>query len=324
MSFSEARSRTAGVRSAVTSTAGRSAPSLQRSAVMASMPVALVEMIVGDHDVGPQLAAAQGGLGLLQARRRSSTAQPQPVSRVVMPFRIAGSLSMHSTAMPASGAAAVGRGVALRRHRRQRGGHAAARPRTPSRGPAATAAGSGGRARARCAPRWRGPARARGPPGRPGRAAGTRWNTAFCLDGGMPSPVSQTSTAAARAGAGSRPGRGPCGVYLIALETRFCSSRRSSRRSERTVSEQGMKVRSQALLARHGLELQLELVEDVVDAEAGHLRLHRPGIEPRDVEQGASGSPRRPPARRRRSRPARRRRRLACAPPARWRRGARR
>ena len=36
----------------------------------------------------------------------------------------------------------------------------------------------------------------------------------------------------------------PVGVYLMALETRFCSRRRSRRRSERTVSEDGTKVRS--------------------------------------------------------------------------------
>ena len=43
-------------------------------------------------------------------------------------------------------------------------------------------------------------------------------------------------------GGGSRPARGPAVVYLTALETRFCSSRRSSRRSERTVSEHGTKT----------------------------------------------------------------------------------
>ena len=47
----------------------------------------------------------------------------------------------------------------------------------------------------------------------------------------------------------SRPSRGrqpistrPCGVYLIAFDTRFCNSRRSSRRSERTARVLGTKV----------------------------------------------------------------------------------
>ena len=44
----------------------------------------------------------------------------------------------------------------------------------------------------------------------------------------------------------------PCGVYLMALETRFWISRRSSRRSERTTSEHGTKVRSSRLLTASG------------------------------------------------------------------------
>ena len=56
----------------------------------------------------------------------------------------------------------------------------------------------------------------------------------------------------ARAGAGSRPARGPAGVYLMAFDTRFCSSRRSSRRSERTASEHGTKVSSSPLARASG------------------------------------------------------------------------
>ena len=79
----------------------------------------------------------------------------------------------------------------------------------------------------------------------------------------------------------------PFGVYLIALETRFCSSRRSSRRSERTASEQGTNLQLEALLARQRREFDLELAQHFVDAEADELRPHRAGVEPRNVEQRA-------------------------------------
>jgi hypothetical protein len=42
----------------------------------------------------------------------------------------------------------------------------------------------------------------------------------------------------------------PAGVYLIALETRFCKSRPNSRRSERTVSAHGMTLRTSPLAPR--------------------------------------------------------------------------
>ena len=79
----------------------------------------------------------------------------------------------------------------------------------------------------------------------------------------------------------------PFGVYLIALETRFCSSRRSSRRSERTASEQGTNIEFEALLARQRREFDLELAQQLVDAEADEFRPHRAGVEPRNVEQRA-------------------------------------
>ena len=44
---------------------------------------------------------------------------------------------------------------------------------------------------------------------------------------------------------------------------------------------------SQPLLARERRELDLELAQQLVDAEADDLRLHRAGVEPRDVEQRA-------------------------------------
>ena len=47
------------------------------------------------------------------------------------------------------------------------------------------------------------------------------------------------------------------------------------------------KGQRQALLARERRELDFELAHHLVDAEAGNLRSHRAGIEPRDVEQRA-------------------------------------
>ena len=79
----------------------------------------------------------------------------------------------------------------------------------------------------------------------------------------------------------------PAGVYLIALETRFCSSRRSSRRSERTTSEHGTKVSVEPLGRGQRREFELDLAHQFVDAEARELRPHRAGVEPRHVEQRA-------------------------------------
>ena len=77
----------------------------------------------------------------------------------------------------------------------------------------------------------------------------------------------------------------PLGVYLIALETRFCSNRRNRRRSDSTASEQGTNVQLQSPLLRERRELDLELAQQLVDAKAHDFRLHRAGIEPRNVEQ---------------------------------------
>ena len=79
----------------------------------------------------------------------------------------------------------------------------------------------------------------------------------------------------------------PEGVYLIALDTRFCTSRRSSLRSERTTSEQGMKVRSSPLAAAMRREFDFDLPHHFVDAETGEFRPHCAGVEPRNVEQRA-------------------------------------
>src|SRR5215813_12888714 len=60
----------------------------------------------------------------------------------------------------------------------------------------------------------------------------------------------------------------PVNVYLMALEMRFCSSRRSRRRSDRMRSEVGLKPEKK-----------------LVDSEAHDLGLHRAGVEPGDFEQ---------------------------------------
>ena len=75
----------------------------------------------------------------------------------------------------------------------------------------------------------------------------SRWNSrkiTFFFDAGMPSPVSYTSMRRLPPRCRQPTRTRPFGVYLIALETRFCNSRRSRRRSERMVSEQGTYRRS--------------------------------------------------------------------------------
>ncbi len=128
-------------------------------------------------------------------------------------------------------------------------------------------------------------ARARARRARPGRGAGTRGRRpsawmAGCR-GRYPTPRRAACPRSRRQPTSTR----PCGVYLMALETRFCSRRRSSRRSERTVSEQGTKASSRPFSRATGSNSSRSWFEDVVDAEARQLRLHRPGVEARDVEQ---------------------------------------
>ena len=143
------------------------------------------------------------------------------------------------------------------------------------------------RARARCARRSRARAQARAPPSRPDRADGIRGRSrassiAGCRDryrrrrcAGLPPPSRQPIRTR------------PCGVYLMAFEIRFCSSRRSSRRSDRTARVLGTKVSCESLLARERREFDLELAHQLVEAEGRNLRPHRAGIEPRNIEQRA-------------------------------------
>ena len=73
----------------------------------------------------------------------------------------------------------------------------------------------------------------------------------------------------------------------MALETRFCSSRRSRRRSDCTASERGTKVSSRPFSRAIGANSTSSWRRQLVDPEARDLRLHRAGVEPRDVEQRA-------------------------------------
>ena len=72
------------------------------------------------------------------------------------------------------------------------------------------------------------------------------------LDCGIPTPVSYTSMRRWSPRRRQPTSTRPSGVYLMALDTRFWISRRKSRRSERTTSLQGMKVRSSPLAAARG------------------------------------------------------------------------
>ena len=71
----------------------------------------------------------------------------------------------------------------------------------------------------------------------------------------------------------------------MALEMRFCKSRRRSLRSERTVNEEATKVDSRPLSRATGSNSRCSWPEQLLDAEARPLRLHRAGVEARDVEQ---------------------------------------
>ena len=79
----------------------------------------------------------------------------------------------------------------------------------------------------------------------------------------------------------------PCGVYLIAFETRFCkqAAQQPPVRAHRARARHEGEL--ETLLARERRELDFELAHQLVHAEAGNLRPHRAGIEPRDVEQRA-------------------------------------
>ena len=102
--------------------------------------------------------------------------------------------------------------------------------------------------------------------------------------------------------AGSRRATRPLGVYLMAFETRFCSSRRSSRRSERIVSERGDEDRVEALLAGDRLELDAQLAQN----SSSMRKLDIPASSRRNraarCRAARRGSPRRRRARRRRFR----------------------
>ena len=203
-----------------------------------------------------------------------------------MPSRIFGSLSMHSTSMSASWPTSTRCGSRARASRGSAGASGTSTEKCEPR-PGFECSSTGGRARARCARRSRGRGRGRAPPWRPGRAGGTRGRSRASSTAECRARCRRRRCAAGRRARRQPTSTRPCGVYLIAFETRFCSSRRNSRRSERTARVLGTKVEREALLARERRELDLELAHQLVDAEAGDLRPHRAGIEPRDVEQRA-------------------------------------
>ena len=204
-----------------------------------------------------------------------------------MPSRIATSLSMHSTSMPAScprsTSAALRARLAHRHGRRQRHLDREMRAATDaSRRPRPC-----GRARARSAPRSRGRARARAPPWRPDRAGEIPGRSPAAWSAECRARYRRRRCAGDRRGAGSRPARGPCGVYLIAFETRFCSSRRSSRRSDCTASEQGTKSSRRPLLVRQRRELDLELAQDFVDPQADESPASCAPVSSREMSSSA-------------------------------------
>ena len=151
----------------------------------------------------------------------------------------------------------------------------------------------------------------RKPEAKPARDAARPHRAAELAEDGLPLRLRDPDAgvvdvdAQPRRAAGSRPARGPLGVYLIALETRFSSSRRSSRRSERTVSEEAMNLSASPLARASGVKSTSSWRNSASMRRLCDLRLHRAGIEPRNIEQRAQGSPRPPRARRRHCRRAR-------------------
>ena len=73
----------------------------------------------------------------------------------------------------------------------------------------------------------------------------------------------------------------------MALETRFCSRRRISRRSVRMASSVGDEPKLEPLRAGERRELDLDHPHEIGDRRVGDLRPGRAGVETRDVEQRA-------------------------------------
>ncbi len=79
----------------------------------------------------------------------------------------------------------------------------------------------------------------------------------------------------------------PDGVYLMALETRFCTTRRSSRRVRAHHQRAGHVFQFDTLGGGERREFEFDLAHQFVDAEAAEFRAHGAGVEPRHVEQRA-------------------------------------
>ena len=71
----------------------------------------------------------------------------------------------------------------------------------------------------------------------------------------------------------------------MALDTRFCSTRRKSLRSVSTVSPQGITLRPRFFSRGGRRKFERQGLQHLVDAEGRHIRLHGAGIEARDIEQ---------------------------------------
>ena len=206
-------------------------------------------------------------------------------SRRSMPSRIAGSLSMTSTVKCRPGRGAAERAGCCAACDRRRGRDAELRLRT------------------RCRARLRLQAdgccqhlgnavddgQAEPEAGAPSPSLSRRWNSwkiMFMLcDRGFQVRCREPRCGVCRHAAGSPSAPGRSCVYLMALETRFCSTRRNSLRSDMTASAQGTTSSVEALLARRRAEFERQRLQQFVDAEGRHFRLHGAGIEPRNVEQ---------------------------------------
>ena len=77
----------------------------------------------------------------------------------------------------------------------------------------------------------------------------------------------------------------PVAVYLMALDTRFCSTRRSSRRSERTHSRVGTMRSSSPFSRASGANSTSSRSNTSLQGKDGDVGLQPAGVEPRNLDQ---------------------------------------
>lgn len=109
------------------------------------------------------------------------------------------------------------------------------------------------------------------------------------FDGGMPMPESITWMTTWLLRRRAPTSTLPVSVYLIAFDTRFCTSRRSRLGSDRTRRDVGITTSFQMLLARNRREVGLDASKQI-GSEPRRGRAHRPGVEPENVEHGAQNA----------------------------------